>query len=128
MDDAEQLLPMYLRFVKGVIDTADLPLNVSREILQESRDVKSIRDGNARRILTVLASLANSDEADKQEKYKQFYAEFGNVLKKAWVKTKAIWIKLPNYCGMPLPLMTMWSPALTTIKVVWKTVKKRFII
>lgn len=81
MDDAEQLLPMYLRFVKGVIDTADLPLNVSREILQESRDVKSIRDGNARRILTVLASLANSDEAEKQEKYKQFYAEFGNVLK-----------------------------------------------
>ena len=81
MDDAEHLLPMYLRFVKGVIDTADLPLNVSREILQESRDVKSIRDGNARRILTVLASLANSDEAEKQEKYKQFYAEFGNVLK-----------------------------------------------
>ena len=81
MDDAEQLLPMYLRFVKGVIDTADLPLNVSREILQESRDVKSIRDGNARRILTVLASLANSDEAEKQEKYRQFYAEFGNVLK-----------------------------------------------
>lgn len=81
MDDAEQLLPMYLRFVKGVIDTADLPLNVSREILQESRDVKSIRDGNARRILTVLSSLANSDEAEKQEKYKQFYAEFGNVLK-----------------------------------------------
>lgn len=81
MDDAEQLLPMYLRFVKGVIDTADLPLNVSREILQESRDVKSIRDGNARRILTVLASLANSDEAEKQEKYQQFYAEFGNVLK-----------------------------------------------
>lgn len=81
MDDAEQLLPMYLRFVKGVIDTADLPLNVSREILQESRDVKSIRDGNARRILTVLTSLANSDEAEKQEKYKQFYAEFGNVLK-----------------------------------------------
>lgn len=81
MDDAEQLLPMYLRFVKGVIDTADLPLNVSREILQESRDVKSIRDGNARRILTVLASLANSDEVEKQEKYKQFYAEFGNVLK-----------------------------------------------
>ena len=81
MEDAEQLLPMYLRFVKGVIDTTDLPLNVSREILQESRDVKAIRDGNARRILTVLASLANSDEAEKQEKFKQFYAEFGNVLK-----------------------------------------------
>ncbi len=57
MDEAEQLLPMYLRFVKGVIDSADLPLNVSRELLQESRDVKSIRDGNARRILTLLASL-----------------------------------------------------------------------
>lgn len=81
MDDAEQLLPMYLRFVKGVIDSADLPLNVSRELLQESRDVKSIRDGNARRVLTMLAGLANSEDADKQEKFKQFYAEFGDVLK-----------------------------------------------
>ncbi|MDX1786690.1 MAG: molecular chaperone HtpG [Psychrobacter sp.] len=81
MDEAEQLLPMYLRFVKGVIDSADLPLNVSREILQESRDVKSIRDGNARRILTLLASLANSEDADKQEKFAQFYSEFGDVIK-----------------------------------------------
>ena len=81
MDDAEQLLPMYLRFVKGVIDSADLPLNVSREILQESRDVKSIRDGNARRILTTLASLANSDDSDKQQKFAEFYAEFGDVIK-----------------------------------------------
>ncbi|WP_350559992.1 molecular chaperone HtpG [Psychrobacter sp. CAL346-MNA-CIBAN-0220] len=81
MDDAEQLLPMYLRFVKGVIDSADLPLNVSREILQESRDVKSIRDGNARRILTLLASLANSEDSDKQDKFAQFYAEFGDVIK-----------------------------------------------
>ncbi len=81
MDDAEQLLPMYLRFVKGVIDTADLPLNVSRELLQESRDVKAIRDGNARRVLTLLASLAGSDDSDKQDKYKAFFAEFGEVLK-----------------------------------------------
>lgn len=81
MEDAEQLLPMYLRFVKGVIDTADLPLNVSREILQESRDVKAIRDGNARRILTLLASLANSEDTDKQAKFKEFYQEFGDVLK-----------------------------------------------
>ena len=81
MDDAEQLLPMYLRFVKGVIDSADLPLNVSRELLQESRDVKSIRDGNARRILTLLASLANSEDSDKQEKFAQFYSEFGDVIK-----------------------------------------------
>lgn len=81
MDDAEQLLPMYLRFVKGVIDTADLPLNVSREILQESRDVKAIRDGNARRILTVLTNLANSEETDKQDKFRAFYEQFGDVLK-----------------------------------------------
>ena len=81
MDDAEQLLPMYLRFVKGVIDSADLPLNVSRELLQESRDVKSIRDGNARRILTMLASLANSEDSDKQAKFAQFYSEFGDVIK-----------------------------------------------
>ena len=81
MDEAEQLLPMYLRFVKGVIDSADLPLNVSREILQESRDVKSIRDGNARRILALLASLANSEDSDKQEKFAQFYSEFGDVIK-----------------------------------------------
>ena len=81
MDDAEQLLPMYLRFVKGIIDSADLPLNVSREILQESRDVKSIREGNARRILTMLASLANSEDSVKQEKFAQFYAEFGDVIK-----------------------------------------------
>ena len=81
MDDAEQLLPMYLRFVKGVIDISDLPLNVSREILQESRDVKSIREGNARRVLTLLASLANSEDADKQAKFTDFYREFGDVLK-----------------------------------------------
>ncbi len=81
MDDAEQLLPTYLRFVKGVIDSADLPLNVSRELLQESRDVKSIRDGNARRILTMLASLANSEDSDKQSKFAEFYAEFGDVIK-----------------------------------------------
>ncbi|SPX85442.1 molecular chaperone HtpG [Moraxella ovis] len=81
MDDAEQLLPMYLRFVKGVIDTADLPLNVSREILQESRDTKSIREGNARRVLTMIASLANSEDADKQAKFADFYREFGDVLK-----------------------------------------------
>lgn len=81
MDDAEQLLPMYLRFVKGVIDSADLPLNVSREILQESRDVKSIREGNARRVLTLLASLANSEDETKQAKFADFYREFGDVIK-----------------------------------------------
>ncbi|MGL4768439.1 MAG: molecular chaperone HtpG [Formosimonas sp.] len=81
MDSAEHLLPNYLRFVKGVIDSADLPLNVSRELLQESRDVKAIREGNTRRILSTLEQLASSDEAAEQEKFAQFYAQFGAVLK-----------------------------------------------
>ncbi|MEN8990979.1 molecular chaperone HtpG [Avibacterium paragallinarum] len=81
MDDADNLIPNYLRFVQGVVDSADLPLNVSRELLQESRDVKTIREGNARRILTVLDALAKSEDAADQEKFKTFYAEFGSVLK-----------------------------------------------
>lgn len=81
MDDAEQLLPVYLRFVKGVIDTSDLPLNVSREILQESRDIKAIREGSTKRVLSLLEELANSDEQEKKDKYASFWKEFGQVLK-----------------------------------------------
>ena len=81
MDSAEQLLPNYLRFIKGVIDSADLPLNVSRELLQESRDVRAIREGNTRRILSTLEQLASSEDAAEQEKFATFYAEFGAVLK-----------------------------------------------
>jgi molecular chaperone HtpG len=102
MDDAEALLPSYMRFVKGVVDSADLPLNVSRELLQESRDVKAIRDGNTKRVLSMLETLAKNDklpetgadgvtdvvsaeEKAEQEanvgKYSKFYAEFGAVLK-----------------------------------------------
>ncbi|CAM4164698.1 molecular chaperone HtpG [Acinetobacter pragensis] len=81
MDDADNLIPNYLRFVQGVVDSADLPLNVSRELLQESRDVKTIREGNARRILNVLDGLAKSEDVQDQEKFKTFYAEFGSVLK-----------------------------------------------
>jgi molecular chaperone HtpG len=62
MDDAEALLPTYLRFVKGVVDSADLPLNVSRELLQESRDVKAIRDGCTKRVLSMLEDLAKHDQ------------------------------------------------------------------
>jgi molecular chaperone HtpG len=62
MDDAEALMPQYLRFVKGVIDSADLPLNVSRELLQESRDVRLIRDGSAKRVLSMLEDLARHDK------------------------------------------------------------------
>ena len=98
MDDAEALLPTYLRFVKGVVDSADLPLNVSRELLQESRDVKAIREGCTKRVLGMLEDLAKHDalptesadgvtdvvsEEDKAlvGKYSKFYAEFGAVLK-----------------------------------------------
>jgi molecular chaperone HtpG len=81
MDDAEALMPVYLRFVKGVIDSADLPLNVSRELLQESRDVKAIREGSTKRVLGMLESLADSDSADDKAKYLAFWKEFGAVLK-----------------------------------------------
>ncbi|MDO9434901.1 molecular chaperone HtpG [Hydrogenophaga sp.] len=104
MDEAEALMPSYLRWVKGVVDSADLPLNVSRELLQESRDVKAIREGNTRRVLSMLEDLAKKDKApvatedadgvtdvvsaeDKAAaekdagKYTSFYAEFGSVLK-----------------------------------------------
>lgn len=106
MNEADALLPSYLRFVFGVIDSADLPLNVSRELLQESRDVRAIRDGNTRRVLTMLEQLANAatagdadaitDVADKNatdaeepeagaikeaDKYAHFYEAFGTVLK-----------------------------------------------
>jgi len=85
MDDAEALMPVYLRFVKGVIDSADLPLNVSRELLQESRDVKAIREGSTKRVLGMLESLADSTDeanaADDKAKYAEFWKQFGAVLK-----------------------------------------------
>jgi molecular chaperone HtpG len=77
MDDAEQLMPVYLRFVKGVVDSADLPLNVSREILQESRDVRAIREGSTKRVLSMLDDLAENRPDD----YKTFWSQFGQVLK-----------------------------------------------
>ncbi|MEK0419040.1 MAG: heat shock protein 90, partial [Pseudomonadota bacterium] len=77
MDDAEALMPVYLRFVKGVIDSADLPLNVSRELLQESRDVKAIREGSTKRVLSMLEDLADN----QKDKYDTFWKEFGAVLK-----------------------------------------------
>jgi molecular chaperone HtpG len=81
MDDAEALMPVYLRFVKGVIDSADLPLNVSRELLQESRDVKAIREGSTKRVLGMLESLADSEDAAEKAKYAAFWKDFGVVLK-----------------------------------------------
>ncbi len=77
MDDAEALMPVYLRFVKGVIDSADLPLNVSRELLQESRDVKAIREGSTKRVLSMLEDVAEN----QKDKYAEFWRQFGVVLK-----------------------------------------------
>ncbi len=81
MDDAEKLMPLYLRFVRGVVDSANLPLNVSREILQESKDIDTIRSGCTRKVLSMLEGLANSEDAAEKEKYAQFWNTFGAVLK-----------------------------------------------
>ncbi len=81
MDDAEQLMPLYLRFVRGVVDSADLPLNVSREILQESKDIEAIRKGCTSKVLGLLDSMAGSEDAAEKEKYAKFWGEFGKVLK-----------------------------------------------
>ncbi|WP_347888628.1 molecular chaperone HtpG [Nitrosomonas europaea] len=81
MDDAEKLLPGYLRFVRGIIDSSDLPLNVSREILQESKDIDSIRAGSVKKMLGLIEDLAMSDKSEDQEKFKTFWREFGQVLK-----------------------------------------------
>jgi molecular chaperone HtpG len=77
MDDAEQFLPLYLRFIKGVIDSSDLPLNVSRELLQQDADVEAMKGGLTRRVLELLAKLASDEPA----KYATFWKEFGVVLK-----------------------------------------------
>lgn len=81
MDDAEKLLPNYLRFIRGVIDSNNLPLNVSREILQESKDIESIRAGVVKKVLGLIEDLSKNDDEEGKEKYKTFYREFGQVLK-----------------------------------------------
>jgi len=85
MDDAEQFLPLYLRFAKGVVDSSDLPLNISREILQQDPEVEAIRSGLTRRVLDLLARLAK----DEPEKYATFWREFGTVLKEGIVQDHA---------------------------------------
>ncbi len=77
MDDAEQLMPQYLRFVRGVIDSADLPLNVSREILQSSRDIDAIKNGSVKKVLGLLEDMAEN----QPEKYVEFWKAFGKVMK-----------------------------------------------
>jgi len=82
MDDAEQLMPSYLRFVRGVIDSSNLPLNVSREILQHSKDIDAIRAGSTKKVLGMLDKLAKDDA----EKYSGFWKEFGRVIKEGIIE------------------------------------------
>ena len=85
MDDAEQFLPLYLRFIKGVVDSSDLPLNVSRELLQQSPDLSAMRSALTRRVLDMLAKLGK----DSPDDYAGFWAEFGQVLKEGLVEDHA---------------------------------------
>ena len=80
MDDAEQLLPAYLRFARGIVDTSDLPLNVSREILQHNKAIDSIRSASTKKILGMIEKLA------KGEDYQEFWNNFGRVLKEGIVE------------------------------------------
>ena len=98
MDDAEQFLPLYLRFVKGVVDCSDLPLNISRELLQQDPEVEAIRGGLAKRVLDLLARLAK----DEAQKYATFWKEFGAVLKEGLAQDPA------NHAGL-LPLLRFAS-------------------
>lgn len=82
MDDAEQFLPLYLRFVKGVVDSSDLPLNVSRELLQQSPDLTAIRGALTRRVLDMLSKISSSKNGD----YQKFWDEFGQVMKEGVVE------------------------------------------
>ncbi len=85
LDDAEQFLPLYLRFVKGVVDSSDLPLNVSRETLQQDAEVQAIRSAIARRVLEMLTRLA----VEEPDRYRTFWQEFGNVLKEGIIEDPA---------------------------------------
>lgn len=82
MDDAEQFLPLYLRFVKGVVDSSDLPLNISRELLQQSPDLAAMRSALTRRVLDMLKKIAS----DNKDDYQKFWGEFGQVLKEGVVE------------------------------------------
>ncbi len=86
MDDAEQFLPLYLRFVKGVIDSADLPLNVSREMLQQNPELKAIKAALTRRVLDMLRKLATSDAEADEHPYQTFWEAFGPVIKEGLIE------------------------------------------
>ena len=113
MDDAEHLMPAYLRFVRGVIDSADLPLNISREILQENRQIQSIRTGSVKRVLDLLAGMAK----DEPDKYATFWEHFGRVLKEGVVedaRNREPIAKLLRFASTTMPATSRASPSTTT--------------
>lgn len=89
MDDAEQFLPLYLRFVKGVVDSADLPLNVSRELLQRHPEIDAIKSALTKRALDMLGKLAAGDSDEERAEYRTFWSEFGQVIKEGLVEDSA---------------------------------------
>ena len=107
MDDAEQFLPLYLRFVKGVVDSSDLPLNVSRELLQQDPEVEAIKGGLTKRVLDMLARLAK----DEPEKYATFWKEFGAVLKEGrGRRTTPTGPRSCRCCASPAPTRPQQRP------------------
>ena len=115
MDDAEQFLPLYLRFVKGVVDSSDLPLNVSRELLQQDEQVEAMRGALTRRALELLAKLANDDP----EKYATFWKEFGRVLKEGVSEDPAIASASCRCCASPARTMPM-TPRASASPTTWR--------
>ncbi len=103
MDDADKLMPRYLRYIRGIIDASDLPLNVSRELLQHSRLIETIRVTAVKKILGLLADLATNE----QEKYMTFWAAFGAVLKEGLLKDQQIASRLRNCCALPRLFLPM---------------------
>ncbi len=111
MDDAEQFMPNYLRFVRGLIDSSDLPLNVSREILQDSTVTRNLRNALTKRVLQMLEKLAKDDA----EKYQTFWQQFGLVLKKVRRKISLTRKRSPNCC-----VLLLLIPILLRRPCLWK--------
>ena len=112
MDDAKQLLPNYLRFIRGVIDSNDLPLNVSREILQESKDIEAIRAGAVKKVLGLLEDLAQSEQEDQEDEKPNSKPSGRNSVrssKRVWRKTTPTANVLPSCCALFPPMPTRMS-------------------
>jgi hypothetical protein len=101
MDDAEQLMPLYLRFVRGVVDSSDLPLNVSREILQQSRDIETIRGGCVKKVLGMLEALADSEDSPRRRSTRSSGRNSVAFSRKASARILPTRTGSPNCCASP---------------------------